>query len=220
MLLSSEQRKLLVQSTELYNQSLHKAEGYLASRGLSLEFADGECLGYVEDPLPGQEQFRGRLSIPYLTRAGVVNLKFRSIEPDWESQGDSSARDAERPRSGPKYLNLAGFETNLYMVESFFAQSDFICVAEGEIDALSLRSAGLPAIGLPGVKSWKPFYRRCFEDYPVIWVFCDGDEPGRDLGNFLSREIKARPIHMPDGEDVNSMLVKHGPEWLRERIEK
>src|SRR6266702_2714522 len=47
---------------------------------------------------------KGRLSIPYVTRAGVVNLKFRSIEAD----------------SGPKYLNLSGFETNLYHVESFF----------------------------------------------------------------------------------------------------
>lgn len=203
MLLSSEQRKLLVQSTELYNQSLHKAEGYLASRGLSLEFADGECLGYVEDPLPGQEQFRGRLSIPYLTRAGVVNLKFRSIEPD----------------SGPKYLNLAGFETNLYHVESFFGQHDFICVAEGELDALSLVSAGLPAIGVPGVKSWKPFYRRCFEDYPVIYAFADGDEPGRDFANFLAREIKARPIYFPDGQDCNSMLVLEGPDYLRKRLD-
>jgi DNA primase len=203
MLLSSEQRNLLEQSTDLYNQSLWRVEDYLVSRGLSLEFAAGERLGYVEDPLPGQEQFRGRLSIPYITRAGCVNLKFRSIE---ESD------------SGPKYLNLSGFETNLYHVESFFQAGEFICITEGEIDALSLVSIGIPAVGVPGVKAWKPFYRRCFEDYPVIFGFCDGDEPGRDFGQFLSREIKARPIHLPQGEDVNSLLISKGAEWLREKI--
>jgi DNA primase len=202
MLLSSEQRNLLETSATRYNRSLWRVEDYLEGRGLSLDFADDNLLGYVDDPLPGQEQFRGRLSIPYITRAGCVNLKFRTLEED----------------DGPKYLNLSGFETNLYHVESFFAAKDFICVTEGEIDALSLLSAGIPAVGVPGVKAWKPFYRRCFEDFPIIYGFCDGDEPGRDFGQFLAREIKARPILMPQGEDVNSMLVNEGPEWLRERI--
>lgn len=203
MLLSNEQRKLLETSTELYNRSLWRVEDYLESRGLSLGFADGERLGYVEAPVPGQEQFRGRLSIPYITRAGVVNLKFRAIE---------------ETDSGPKYLNLSGFETNLYHVESFFSQSDFMCVAEGEIDALSLVSCGIPCIGVPGVRAWKSYYRRCFEDWPVVYVFCDGDEPGRDFGSFLASEIKARPIHMPQGEDLNSMIVKESKEWLMAKI--
>lgn len=204
MLLSKEQRNLLETSTELYSRSLFRVEDYLESRGLSPEFANGERLGYVEDPLPGQEQFRGRLSIPYITRAGVVNLKFRRLEET----------------GTPKYLNLSGFETNLYHVESFFSGSEFMCVAEGEIDALSLSSIGLPAIGVPGVKAWKPFYRRCFDDYPIVYVFCDGDEPGKDFGSFLASEIKARPIHMPAGEDVNSCLVERGAEWLRAKISK
>lgn len=204
MLLSNEQRNLLETSTELYSRSLWRVEDYLESRGLSLEFANGERLGYVEDPIPGQEQFHGRLSIPYITRAGVVNLKFRRLE-----EGGS-----------PKYLNLSGFETNLYHVQSLFTQSEVMCVAEGEIDALSLVSCGIPCVGVPGVKAWKPYYRRCFDDWPTVFVFCDGDEPGRDFGSFLAREIKARPIHLPEGEDANSMLVKEGAEWLKSKIQK
>lgn len=204
MLLSKEQRNLLETSTELYSRSLFRVEDYLESRGLSPEFASGERLGYVEDPLPGQEQFRGRLSIPYVTRAGVVNLKFRRLEED----------------GSPKYLNLSGFETNLYHVESLFAGSEYICITEGEIDALSLISCDIPAVGVPGVKAWKSYYRRCFEDFPVIYGFCDGDEPGRDFGSFLAREVKARPIHMPEGSDVNSMLVERGAEWLKSKLMK
>lgn len=205
MLLSKEQRNLLEESSQLYNRSLWRVEDYLESRGLSLDFADGELLGYVEDPLPGQEQFRGRLSIPYITRAGCVNLKFRSLEEN---------------ESGPKYLNLSGFETNLYHVESLFTGSEFLCITEGEIDALSLVSCNLPAVGVPGVKAWKSYYRRCFEDFPIIYGFCDGDEPGRDFGSFLSREVKARPIYMPQGQDVNSMLVQEGKEWILSKIAK
>ena len=202
MRLSNEQRNLLTTSAETYNRSLPLVMDYLASRGLSYDLADGEMLGYVENPLPGQEQFRGRLSIPYVTRAGVVNLKFRAL-------------DAE---ASPKYLNLPGFETNLYRVESFFTAVDFLAVAEGELDALSLASAGIPAVGVPGVTAWKSYYRRCFEDYPRIYAFADGDVPGSDFANFLAREIKARPIYMPKGEDVNSVLVKEGPEYLRSKI--
>jgi DNA primase len=199
--LSSSQRELLQTSAETYSRSLWRAEDYLESRGLSLDFGAGELLGYVEDPLPGQEQFRGRLSIPYVTRNGVVNLKFRTLEDD-----------------KPKYLNFPGLETNLYRAESFFEAQDFICVTEGELDALSLLSADLPAVGIPGVTAWKGHYRRCFEDFPIIYGFFDGDEPGRDFGKFLARELKVRPIYMPPDEDVNSMLVKEGPEWLREKI--
>ena len=201
MRLSNEQRNLLTTSAETYNRSLPLVMDYLASRGLSYDLADGEMLGYVENPLPGQEQFRGRLSIPYKTRNGIVNLKFRSLEGE-----------------EPKYLNLSGFETNLYHVESFFASSEFICVAEGEIDALSLVSASLPAVGIPGVAAWKRFYARCFEDWPTIFAFADGDEAGRDFAKFLAREIKARPIFLPNGEDVNSVLIQEGPEYLREKI--
>lgn len=201
MRLSNEQRKLLQDSAGTYNRSLPLVADYLAGRGLSYDLADGEMLGYVENPLPGQEQFRGRLSIPYVTRNGVVNLKFRALD----------AHDT-------KYLNLSGFESNLYHVESFFSGSDFLAVAEGELDALSLVSADIPAVGCPGATSWKTHWRRCFEDWPIVYAFADGDGPGRDFAKFLAREIKARPIYMPQGEDVNSILVKEGPEYLRSLI--
>jgi DNA primase len=178
---------------------------YLARRGLSPNLADGEMLGYVENPLPGQEQFRGRLSIPYVTRNGVVNLKFRSL-------------DVGGDQVGSKYLSFPGIEGNLYGVESFFTASDFICVTEGEVDRLSLLAADLPAVGVPGVSAWKAHYRRCFEDFPIIYGFHDGDEAGRNFGKFLAKEIKSRPIYLPQGEDCNSMLVKEGPEWLRSKV--
>jgi DNA primase len=201
--LSPELRASLQTSAERYNQSLFKVVGYLEERGLSYDLANANLVGYVDDPAPGHEHFRGRLSIPYVTRSGVVNMKFRALD-----SGE------------PKYLNLPGFETNIYLVESFFAQSEYLAVAEGELDALSLVEAGIPAVGLPGVNSWKPFYRRCFEDWPLVYVFADGDQPGKDFAGFLAREIRATPIYLPHGSDVNTQLVQEGPEWLREQIKR
>ena len=201
MKLSPELRTSLQTSAERYHQSLFKVADYLEARSLSFDVASSNLLGYVDEPAPGHEHFRGRLSIPYVTRAGVVNMKFRALD------------DSE-----PKYLNLAGFETNLYLVESFFAQSEYLAVAEGELDALSLVESGIPAVGLPGVNSWKPFYRRCFEDWATVYVFADGDQPGKDFAGFLAREIRAVPIYMPPGSDVNTQLQKEGPQWLKDQI--
>jgi len=35
-------------------------------------------LGVVVDPLPGHEQFLGRVAIPYVTPSGVVDIRFRA----------------------------------------------------------------------------------------------------------------------------------------------
>ena len=38
-------------------------------------------LGVVEEAEIGHETFQGRLSIPYITKTGVVDIRFRSLNP-------------------------------------------------------------------------------------------------------------------------------------------
>ena len=50
-------------------------------------------------------------------------------------------------------------------------------------------------------------------------VLADGDLAGLEFGKKISRELgNVNIISMPDGEDVNSMMIKQGSEWLDERI--
>lgn len=207
--LSAAQRKFFEQAATTYQSDLAgdtSAQAYLTSRGLGPDAAGTFRLGVVQRPLPGHEQYRGRLAIPYLTPAGVVNLRFRCAE-------------AHECEGHPKYLSAEGAGTNLFNVLDLKKDSPFICVAEGEIDTMSLSLAGLPAVGVPGVDTWQKHFSRCLEDFEVIYAFGDGDKAGGKFSNFLARETRARPIRMPNGKDCNDIFREQGAEGLRALIE-
>lgn len=207
--LSAEQRKYSEQAVSTYQADLQgdtSAQAYLMERGLPPAAAATFRLGVVRRPLPGHEQYAGRLAIPYLTPAGVVNLRFRCAE-------------AHECEGHPKYLSAEGAGTNLFNVLDLKRDSPFICVAEGEIDTMSLSLAGLPAVGVPGVDTWQKHWSRCLEDFEVIYAFGDGDKAGSKFSNFLARETRARPIRVPAGEDCNSLFQKGGADALRRLLQ-
>lgn len=89
-------------------------------------------------------------------------------------------------------------------------------VSEGEIDAVTATVAGLPTVGVPGATSWQDHWCEMFRGYKNVFVFTDGDAPGEKLGRTISKGLdNARIIHMPDGEDVNSILNTQGEEALQ-----
>jgi hypothetical protein len=207
--LSEEQRRFFEQAVSTYVNDLvgdTSAQGYLASRGLGPSALVTYRLGVVRRPLAGHEQYAGRLAIPYLTPAGVVNIRFRCLASH-ECDGH------------PKYLSADGAGTNLFNVLDLKKDSPFICVAEGEIDTMSLSLAGLPAVGVPGVDAWQKHFSRCLEDFEVIYAFGDGDKAGSKFASFLARETRARPIRMPPGDDCNSLYVKGGADALRRLLQ-
>ncbi|OEJ24305.1 hypothetical protein AS594_07180 [Streptomyces agglomeratus] len=209
--LSDAQRSFFETSVSTYQQDLAgdtSAQAYLTSRGISPQVAATYRLGVVRRPLAGHEARTGRLVIPYLTPAGPVNFSFRCLKNhDCKTEGC------------PKYLPIDGMERNLYNVAALKADSPFLCIAEGELDALTLSMCGLPAVGIPGVKHWKKWWTRCLDDFDVIYAFGDGDEAGGKMANFLAREVKARPINMPRGADVNDVYREQGAEGLRALID-
>jgi DNA primase len=209
--LSAAQRTFFEQAATTYQQDLAgdtSALAYLATRGLGPAALATFRLGAVRRPLPGHEGYAGRLAIPYLTPAGVVNINFRCMK-----QHDCSAVDCR------KYLKAEGSGTNLFNVLDLKKDSPFVCVAEGEIDTMSLSLAGLPAVGVAGVDTWQKHFSRCLEDFEVIYAFGDGDKAGSKFSNFLARETRARPIRMPPGEDCNSLYVKGGADALRRLLQ-
>lgn len=186
-----------------YAESIHLAEDYLASRGITREAARLARLGVVEEPETGHEQYTGRLSIPYITKTGVVDLRFRSLNPAVE----------------PKYMGMVGAETKMYNVLDIERAGDWIGVCEGEIDTLTLSTlVGIPCIGVPGSNSWKKHYTRLLADFERVFIFADGDEPGREFARGLSKELPATVVAMEDGEDVNSSFVKYGADYIRDKI--
>lgn len=215
MKLSREQRQYLERAWETYSKNLGDAEGWLAGRGLDLEFAASRGLGVVRDPLPGHEMMRGYLAIPYLTRSGPVNMQFRCIQ-------DHNCKEIVDHK---KYRKRKGSPVNLYGVMSIAQADDWIVVTEGEIDAMTWQQIGVPALAVPGAENWQKYWANLLEDFSRVYLAEDGDNAGKDLWIAMSEHIDQGNtmvirMRMPDGEDSNSMYLKHGKDYLLGRIKK
>ena len=190
-------------ASQKYAASIYQAEDYLRSRGITMEVARLARLGVVAEAEIGHEQFTGRLSIPYITKTGVVDLRFRSLNPAVE----------------PKYMGMTGAETRMYNVLDIERAGDFIGICEGEIDTLTLSSlVGIPCVGVPGANSWKKHYTRLLADFERVFVFADGDQPGKEFATSLARELPVTIIQLPDGQDVNSMYVQEGSSYFNQKV--
>lgn len=197
-------KESLTRAAKYYHSALHEAEDYLAERGITMEQARKVRLGVVLEPLTGHEAYINRLAIPYITRSGVVDIRYRSMDA-----------------SEPKYMGMAGSTTHLYNVSAFFHATSYISICEGEIDTITLDTiCNIRAVGVPGVSNWKKHYTRLLQDFEKVFLFADGDNAGSEFGKTLSRELaNLIVVQMPDGEDVNSMYRSHGADYFSQKIE-
>lgn len=184
------------------------AAGYLKGRGITGQLAKSFRLGYVQEPLLGDDSHRGRLVIPYLTRAGVTWIKTRALP------------GSAQPDVRYTWIT-AGSGSRFYNTRDMLTPADRLALCEGELDAAVLSFlCGIPAVGLPGASNWRKEYRTLFADYDTVYVVADGDEAGRKCSQQVKGDLKskARVVDLPDGEDVNSFYCKHGREAMRELI--
>ena len=170
---------------------------------MTLDDAGKFWIGVVNKPLPGHEQFQGRLSIPYVTPTGVVDLRFRSLNEE-----------------EPKYLGIPGATTTMFNVEALFSANRYICVCEGELDTVVMSTkTEHKTVGVPGATNWKPHYTRILDDFETVIVLADGDSAGGGFAQKIARELSnVRIVQMPEGEDVNSVYQKFGVDFINERI--
>lgn len=199
---TASQKELLGLASDKYAANISMAYDYLRNRGITQEAARLARFGVVAEPEVGHEAFTGRLSIPYITKTGVVDLRFRSLNPAVE----------------PKYMSMTGAETKMYNVLDIDRAGDWIGVCEGELDTITLSACvGIPCVGVPGANSWKKHYTRLLADFERVFIFADGDQPGTEFARSLARELPVTIVQFSDGEDVNSAYVKYGADYIRER---
>ena len=203
MRLSKSQRELLERATENYAQNLDEILPYLETRGITRTTATMFRLGFVKTPEVGHEPYIGKLSIPYLTPSGTIDIRFRALSPD---------------ASGPKYMSRPGATTHIFNINALGNSDDTLVVCEGELDTVVATQAGFTAVGLPGANNWKPFYSRVLADWGKVILLCDGDNAGREMAKNLSRELdNVFPVFMPEGQDVNDVYLAEGADGLRKR---
>lgn len=209
MALTSTQRASLQQAAETYAAQVDRElVDYLLGRGLTKDVSVGALLGKVCEPLPGHEQYAGRLCIPYCTSAGVVSLKFRALDD-----------------SQPKYMGLPGQHPRLYNVRSFHLDSPHIAIVEGELDALIMSDlVGVPAVSVPGAPIWLDHWPRCFADYETVFVVTDNDasneqNPGQRLAHKIAESIRGcTVVQPPPDQDVSEWYLSGGRDAILDKM--
>jgi hypothetical protein len=213
--LSSSQQQLLAEAVKRYEDATETEPdvwAWLAARGLDHDSLAVRThrLGVVADPMPGHEKYRGWLCIPYLSAADdrhPVQVRFRCLQ-------DHNCRE----KGHGKYASLSGDRGRMYNVQALQFADDVIHLCEGELDAITLVSCGLPAVAVPGAQAWRPHYRRVLAGFSKVHVWADPDEAGSEL---LSRVMKAlpqaQPVRLTDG-DVNETFRRYGSEHLKDLV--
>lgn len=205
---SSDARNLLDKRSRQYEANRTQAEVYLTSRGIPTDAIGDFRLGVVDEH--PQDYLVGRLSIPYITPAGILGIKYRCMR-------DHDCKTA----SCPKYLYDDGEEPRLYNAGATLRSSALIFVCEGELDAVAVQSlTGYPACAVPGADMWARhrYWARCFSPFPLVVLPADGDKAGQALAKVVAADLnQLRIAHMPSGEDANSVLAAEGVEGFMKR---
>ena len=190
---------------------------WLALRSLSK--ATAEQFGLV----CGERHCGGKTSeaigFPYRSDGHITAIKWRTSDKRWTQEG------AARTFWGMEAVN---------------PEHEFLCVAEGELDAMALRESGVSAISVPNgaptqvsEKALSPEQDKRFayvwaaqeflEGWSKIIICGDTDAPGKALSEELARRIGRakcwRAVWPDGGKDANQTLMEHGIGTLRECVE-
>jgi len=143
----------------------------------------------------------------------------------WPDRSYYVKRFFDSANSGRKYHSPSGHTKPLFQLTG---TTDCLVVVEGQINALSIRSA-LPDLECcsPGgagdfTKSEYAGYRGYYRSFRKILILADADTPGLKAAYALSRALIKDGI--PDvtfrlmKEDANDILTKYGAECLRQTI--
>jgi DNA primase len=206
-MLSNTQTKSLQEAAEHYSQAISdEALAYLDGRGISELTASRYRLGSITDPIEGHQGYEGWISIPYFTALDIcVGFKFRRLD------------DLK-----PKYGAPVGQKTHLYNVVAVTYDSPIVVICEGEFDCIIMNEVGIPAVGVPGVAAWKPYYPKLFGGFETVYIIGDNDEredketnPGAEFARRVASEVvNAQIVQLPPGMDITDFYLANGSQAL------
>lgn len=188
---------------------------WFAKRGIPEEVVARHCIALKTVYMPQLEEEVPCWAFPYTRHGETVNIKFRALQEKVFRQ----VKDAEKIVGGLDDLT-----------ESWAA------AVEGECDKLALDVAGIrntftvpdgaPPVGSKSSETKFEYLVNCaaqLDKLTKIVLAVDNDPPGKTLEEELARRLgpeRCWRVTWPDGcKDANEVLLKHGPERLRDVIE-
>ena len=108
-------------------------------------------------------------------------------------------------------------------VRTYFPKTDLVVLVEGEVDALRLLQAGIPALSILGSNNWGTIKLDLLLSLGIkkVVLLMDGDYAGRkaaiQIKNDLDGFVDVLVLRLSEGEDPGS-LEEDQLEWLRNKI--
>jgi twinkle protein len=194
---------------------------WLDRRGISEAVARRNGVGFARYYIPKLGAEVDCIAFPYRRTGELVNVKYRALVKK-------------------AFAQVKGAEAILYGLDDLVDAEDVILV-EGELDKLACEQAGyLNAASVPNGAQGDgtaeedslafAYLANCADELDRakrIILALDNDEKGRTLESELARRLgreRCWRVRWPDSEDApckdaNEVLLRHGPEVLRECIE-
>lgn len=132
-----------------------------------------------------------------------------------------------RRRTGPKVVALPGSRRALFPSPAALPPG-VIWIAEGQPDALAALSAGVAAVGIPGVWGWDPGWASLFAGRDVM-VCMDADAAGRAAARRIADDVLATAARVrvadvasnrSDGYDLSDLVRAAGPSRAGEQLRR
>ena len=207
--LTASEVKHLTTATTQYMEASAAIQPWLEARGIDEVTASMFHLGYVADPMPGHEQYRGMLAIPYRgerRKDGTYptwSIRFRCVKPHVGLCKDNGHG---------KYLTMKGDTARMFNVPAILEAQGEIHIAEGELDAVILNKLGYPAVALPGATQWQRHHSRLLAGFNKVFIWGDPDEAGSELVATICKHVRqAVPVHLSLGDVGETYLANP---WL------
>ncbi len=201
------------------------AKNYLIKRRIFKPVWDKMRLRYLTRYEEVSLELVKEFGLELLQRVGLFNekgnlryFKHRLIFPYLDSEYRSmyfQARTIERDVK-QKEMNLAGKVPYPYNLQVLDGKPGWVYLCEGAIDTLTLVGRSMPAVGIPGVNSFKAEWVSYFKNKNVV-ICLDQDEAGRNGTKVIQELLNASEIkntvngslllperfRMKEGEDMN-----------------
>jgi DNA primase len=232
-LLEERAQLLLERALAIYQK--HFADGpegraYLESRGLAdaglwERHGVGYCNGKLPELLPDDQRVRSELKTLGLLLAdgkerfaGCIVFPIRDAEGRLTTlYGRRSAATA--PKNG-RHCFLPGRPTGLWNAAALKTHAHVVLV-ESVLDGLSVELAGSAnVVATNGTNGLSAGDVQTLRDYGVqrVTLLLDGDKAGHEatekMQALLASSFSCHVLSLPDGEDPNSFLQKHGQDGL------
>ena len=221
------------------------ARDYLASRDLSRDGADRFGIGYAPRDVSTMRAALTALGFDDARQlaAGVLivredrpeprpRFRDRLMFPIYDASGHPVGFGGRILGEGePKYLNSADSEVfskrkllyGLNWAKQAIRKAERLIIVEGYFDVIRLMLAGITEVVAPMGTALTEQQAALINKYTKhVFLLYDSDQAGlkatfRSGDELLSNGIRARVITLPDGEDPDTFVAKHGAEGF-ERV--